>query len=356
MPVVPPLPVGSRLFHIGPHKTGSTALQSAFHAARYEMDEEKVRYGSYGRHDGRAIRFITDRLVPGMDPEGASWRWDRVKRRTSPADGWRSVMSSEFFSDASDQALDRIAAELNEGDVWIAVTLRPLAKILPSQYQQSVQRGGVQRYQVWLESVLAESTSRNADNHFWVRHGHDELVRRWAQRFGAEKVIVVVLDSADHGFLPRTFEQLLDLTPGVLESKQALENRSMTAAELAVLRRYNQQYRKHGHGPTFFLNAMSKAAAVLRERKVEQDELRLVTPDRFLAQANEIGTTIARNIAASGVRVVGDLDTLGNAVLSGAERVPDEPTQIGADIAAQFAWAFSEAAAELAAEEAHTTR
>lgn len=39
-----PLPEGTCLLHIGPHKTATTSLQSAFHAAREAMASQGVHY------------------------------------------------------------------------------------------------------------------------------------------------------------------------------------------------------------------------------------------------------------------------------------------------------------------------
>ena len=38
------LPEGCRLIHIGPHKTGTTALQWAMHVARDSLHEQGVHY------------------------------------------------------------------------------------------------------------------------------------------------------------------------------------------------------------------------------------------------------------------------------------------------------------------------
>ena len=49
------------------------------------------------------------------------------------------VLSSEFFADASPEAIRRVVGELDPAKVQVVVTLRPLARIIPSQWQQCVQ-------------------------------------------------------------------------------------------------------------------------------------------------------------------------------------------------------------------------
>jgi hypothetical protein len=43
------LRAGARLLHIGPHKTGSTAVQGAFHLARERLAAQGVVYPGQGR-------------------------------------------------------------------------------------------------------------------------------------------------------------------------------------------------------------------------------------------------------------------------------------------------------------------
>ena len=38
------------MVHIGPHKTGTTAIQAALFAARAELERQGVTYASEGRH------------------------------------------------------------------------------------------------------------------------------------------------------------------------------------------------------------------------------------------------------------------------------------------------------------------
>jgi len=49
------LPEGSRLLHIGPPKTGTSAIQSAARVALPELYEYGVHYPNLGREHGKAI-------------------------------------------------------------------------------------------------------------------------------------------------------------------------------------------------------------------------------------------------------------------------------------------------------------
>ncbi|MGN6574272.1 MAG: hypothetical protein ACTHKG_01160, partial [Nocardioides sp.] len=74
------LPQGSKLLHIGPHQTGSTAIQDAMDQAREEMRQQGVLYLSRNRHEGTSARYVTDRLVPGQSEKKAARKWQRLVR------------------------------------------------------------------------------------------------------------------------------------------------------------------------------------------------------------------------------------------------------------------------------------
>jgi hypothetical protein len=111
--VIDPLPAGTRLLHIGPHKTGTTGLQSAFHLNRGKLSEHGVHYAGKDSQPGKAAY-----AAMGMRPFTGGRRYDRshwddllAEIRTSSAD--RVVVSSEFFADATGAGARRITRELD---------------------------------------------------------------------------------------------------------------------------------------------------------------------------------------------------------------------------------------------------
>jgi len=76
--------------------------------------------------------------------------WDRLVRRTR-ASADTVFISSEFLCEADRPTIRRIADELADGDVRAVLTLRPLARILPSAWQQYLKSGHELPYQRWLK-------------------------------------------------------------------------------------------------------------------------------------------------------------------------------------------------------------
>ena len=86
------LPEGSVLLHIGPHKTGTTAIQGALAAARAELAEHGVTYpGHAGAHhaEARALRRHPAGWVNDTEPLPDQKVWRKFTRRsTGTPGGW----------------------------------------------------------------------------------------------------------------------------------------------------------------------------------------------------------------------------------------------------------------------------
>lgn len=332
------LPDGSRLLHIGPHKTGSTAIQDALHQARPQLAEQGVTYLSRNTHESTPARYVTDRLVPGQDAARAERRWAAIAGELRGDEPGRKVYSSEFLSDATVDQVQRIASDVGTERTSVVVTLRSLASILPSQYQQYLQRGTVVGYEAWLDAMFNQPPYERPTPSFWKRHRHDELVERWADVVGPERVIVVMVDGRDFTVAPRAFEQLLGLTDGTLTDKVVTANRSMTWGEAEVMRRYNQQFKAAGLPAELHLKLMNAAGSYVKERVPTPGEAKIATPEWAVERANETAAEMAESIKAMGVRVLGDLSLMSSGVAAPAA---DPPVTVDAEIAARFAMGFT---------------
>ncbi|WP_225794832.1 hypothetical protein [Streptomyces aculeolatus] len=307
------LPPGTRLVHIGPHKTGTTTLQGAFHHGRRTLAAHGVRYAGAARQPAHAAAAIAGG-TPVHSLEAPSMaHWEKLCAEVAAAGRRRRVVvSSERFANADAGAAKAVVDGLGGDRVHVVVTLRPLVKILPSQWQEYIKSGHHHAYDKWLDGMLRRPPYRKPTPSFWRRHRHDELVARWAAAAGADNLTVVVVDQADPLAHLRAFEGLLGLPDGVLRPEQdGFANRSLTAGEVEVLRLVNRE--------------LSRAERPAAERKLVREELvrrlrgahvpagdaeRIATPAWARRAAAEVGAEMVAGIRESGVRVVGDLDAL----------------------------------------------
>jgi len=305
------LAADTRLLHIGPHKTGTTAIQGAFHLARGRLAEHGVVYAGVGRQPMRATLAVTGRPAMLGESRPDMAHWDSLVRDVQAAGDQRVVISSEFFADGDDEAARRVVADLGGPRVHVVVTLRQLARVMPSQWQQYLQNGLRTPYLEWLDGMLRRPPYDQPTPTFWRRHRHDKLIARWVAAAGAENVTVIVVDGSDRLALLRTFESLLGLPAGFLVPEDEVVNRSLTLAEAEVVRQLNEEFkRREWPGDSYAKFMRYGAVRQMKARRPLPGEPSIAAPAWALDRMAEISAEMTRNITALGVRVVGDIAAL----------------------------------------------
>lgn len=310
------LPERAILFHIGPQKTGTTTLQRAAAAHRRLLLEHGVRYpGDTVNHRMQVAALVGKPVGWKVDAAGRPTSpppirlWERLVAdvRSDPVN--RVWLSHEYGAGASRAQAERAAADLGDR-LQVVVTLRSIARMLPSIWQETNKAAGNRgTFDNWLKKVFDEGS----DVHRTIRTRHDQgaLLRRWAAAVGPERVTAIVLDPADHTFMFGAFEQLLGLPEGLLTASGEVEdraNRSMTVAEIELMRRFNRGFR--GHDTTWSqydrLVLRGAIARVLQQRTPPAAEPRLAMPEWAADRADAAARRNAEGVATSGVRVLGD--------------------------------------------------
>ncbi|MFJ8631387.1 hypothetical protein [Streptomyces sp. NPDC093568] len=355
-PAITPLPTGTRLLHIGPHKTGTTSIQGALFAAKDEMARHGVAWLAATRHPMEAVLAACARTGMMGDARPTERHWERLLEQVRATGRRTSVISSEFFADASDEeTIGRIVARLGDDGgrdrghcdrVHVLVTLRPLARIMPSQWQQYVQNGLRMGYEDWPTHMLRKPPYDEPNPSFWRRHRHDRLVERWARVAGPERVTVVVVDDRDRAGLMRTFEALLGLPKGLLRPVPDAVNRSLTLAETEMLRNLNKEFRAN-ELPEELYSQLVRNGAVTHMKNTcapGPGDVKIRTPRWAVEAAVEIGAQMAERIDSMGVRVLGHTGLL-SAVPKPATRTDGEPRSTPEAVAQALYGALAAAAA-----------
>ena len=335
-------PPGARIVHIGPHKTGTTSLQAALHDARASLAGQGVRYAGKDSKAADAVRAVRGVHAPsGVRP--SMRHWTSLVREAEAAGDHRWVLSNEFLADAPDAAIETIVRDLGPERIQVVATLRPLARILTSQWQQYVQGGLSTAFEPWLREVL-DAPIVDRPTGFWRRHRHHQLVSRWAAVAGSRRVTAIVVGEDPAGLL-RTFSGLLGLDEGALRLEEDPRNRSMTVPEIEAVRAVNAAFRAAGVANSLHYRLIQRGAAErMKARRPATGEPRISLPSFALDRVAELSREIAEGIRASGVRVIGDLDSLTRVpAASHAADWAGEGTCVAGEIAAAMALGALEA-------------
>lgn len=359
------LPSGSVILHVGPHKTGTTTLQAAFHQNRERLAEQGVRYAGHRKHSMiAAMAAASGHRLATSGADAGERAWQEIVDEVRESRERHVVLSSEFYSEASPERIRGILDELGAERVHVVITLRPLVRILASQWQQFMQNRPAMNYDDdldypgWLDQVLNHpDDNRHGTPAFWRRHRHDAMVEKWASVVGTEKMTIVVVDDRDKQMLTRSFEELLGLEPGTLVPREEGANRSLTFPEIKLLTAFNRDYVARGFGVADYTKFVRFGAArFLQERRPDDDEPRLLTPEWAVQRAARIGAEAAAAIAATGIDVVGDLALLGDPTVASGVGENDADDRVPLEVVVRLAAGLVKVAAQLPAAVAPDSR
>lgn len=327
---------GSMVLHIGVHKTGTTAVQTALANSRDILGTWNIRYpGRLMAHREIASSVMERPLGWRTDgakaPKAGLWAQTVAECHAYPG---TTVISSEFFAESPVEVVDRIVGDVGADRLEVVITLRNLGRILPSAWQQNLKSGFETPYLPWIRRMLFQEDEATRNTIFWRRHRHDELVERWVAAVGAERVTVVVVDDRVREGIFHHFEDLLGLPRDTLFDRRGeVSNRSMTLAEAAFLRRLNVAV----GGAAGWRAYPNRVQALMVKGLVEgrsplPEEARLATPQWALDRAAEIADEMVARIEATGARILGDPQVLRER-MSGPEETVDDCADLPVDAA-----------------------
>lgn len=324
------VPEGSVLLHIGPHKTGTTAIQGILASAREDLAARGVTYPGTRGSQVEEARVVLGRpagWAHDSAPLPSDDVWRRLVREVHETLG-RTVLSSEFFALCNAEQRARVVDELGRERLFLLVAARNPGSIALSTWQQVLRDGKAGHLEEWLEGRFRRPEPEIVTEGFWSWADAATLVEHWGQVLDPDRIRVVVIDESDRTLLPATFEQLLGLPAATLSGRRPpSQNRSLTAPEAELLRSATALTKAQLRWDEFSLFFRMGYARRLHEARVPPaDEARPVLPTWATSQATAEAAVSIERLRASGVTIIGDLEALRRipppAVAEPVEQVP----------------------------------
>ena len=324
------------LLHIGPAKTGSTAIQHTMFQARERLAGHGVHYVGERPHEKEAGAVALGVRGPTGRRPARREAWDRLVREISGATLPRLCLSNEDFGRADDAAVLRVLDATGADRTHLVYVARRLDKVLPSSWQQQVKARVTASYPDFLREVLDPAATSWTARLVMEPQDVGLVLARWGKHLPPERMTVVVADEADRDALPRAFEALLCLPGGVLEQPPGPANRSMGFAETEAVRRLNRLAHDEQWPPREYRQIVQREVVRrLKNRDADGPRIGGIPPEAFERVA-ELADAQIEAIASSGVHVVGDPERLRVRGVVEPTPLPPEVESISLDLLADI--------------------
>ena len=306
-----PLPEGSVLLHIGPQKTGSTAIQMAMHLQRDDLARHGVHYAGAKHAPREAGWAVLGKGSAVGRPAARAVAWERLVAEIAEAPLPRVCVSNEDFALADDAAAGRIVEGTGPDRTHLVFVARRVDKLLPSHWQERVKARLTLSYEDFLAQSLAPGAADWETQLLWGPQDVAATVQRWGRYVDLDRITVIVADERDRTVLPRAFEALLDLPTGLLVPPEERSNSSLSYPATEALRRINQLGYDEGWTPTEYWRLVQAGILLRLKERPDTDQPRLRgIPARFFDAVAERGDRQIEDLRAAGVRVIGDPERL----------------------------------------------
>ena len=291
--------------HIGTFKTGTSYLQTVLAHAKAQLADSGVLW------PGRAWaeQVAATRALLSNRP-GRGEAWDRLVAEIDAWSGPEVIISMESLSMATPRAVARAAASLASHQVRIVLTARDIGRVLPAQWQESMQNGRSWSYSDYLRGVTEGRPGDRAYDHFWGKHDWAHVLRTWSEvAADAEVVLVTVPPSgAPRGLLWERFCQAVRLDPARYDSSRPV-NESLGAASAEVLRYVSASLEgRETHKQTGRVLKKTLAKSFLNSRR--SAEPTLVLPHHLEPWASTRSAELVNDLKTVPATVIGDYDDL----------------------------------------------
>lgn len=235
--------------HLGMPKTGTTYVQSIWHAGHDLLKQQGLTLLPGTRRGNIQLSIALRDGVQGADRKWAERALPRFRRRLAKVPTPRVLTSDELFSGATAEQVGRLvelAGDAGVPEVHVIVSVRSMSRLLPSTWQQRIQqRGEVPS----LEDFLAAITRREGDlaERWWHDRGIVSVLERWSEHVPMERMHVVTMPGA--GSDPRSLLErhgsVLGIDVSVLDEGAAKPNPSLGWAQAEVLRQVKLRVPRH---------------------------------------------------------------------------------------------------------------
>lgn len=295
--------------HIGLQKTGTSYLQNVCWGAADRLVEQGVTLVPDGRIETFWLALaVRERVDPAHDGERVARSLELLPGQLAAVRTPTALTTHETLAQASAEQIERLLAACAGHEVHVVLTVRDLARQIPSLWQEGLKAGRADTLDEYVARLRTATRRTDMD---WKRLDVSAVLRRWARFVPPERIHVVTVPApgGPREALLERYCSVLGADPEGLDPTHAGPgNRALGTAEAEVLRRVNdllpQELRRrvpYGEiGKRYFamgILARSESGTARLAREHEQ-------------WCAEVATESVRTVEELGCAVAGDLADL----------------------------------------------
>jgi hypothetical protein len=322
------MPSPARVFlHIGLHKTGTTYLQQMMRSNRDALRAHGLEYpGGPGKPvQAFAALDLLGRRPRGVDDRRIAGQWDALVADVNSCGQPAAIVSEERLSLATAKQARTAVGGFADSDVHVIVTVRDLARVIVSAWQEEIKNDNTWTWQHFADAVKDPAQlAANPARGFWLRQDAAKICRAWESALPAARIHVITVPPAGSPptVLLDRFCSVIGVDPAQFRELSQTSNQTVGVAATEVVRRLNE--RLAGRLNQRAYDKVVKST-VVPELAARADATPIQLPDEETAWIGERSDELIRALVDGGYPVVGDLDEL-RPRSPDAGRRPDDAT------------------------------
>lgn len=295
--------------HVGLQKTGTSYLQAVLFAAQGHLRERGLDLVPGSKREMFQVMLcVRERFDPLYDPPEAAMALARFPAQLGAAPGPVALLSEEALAASSPAGIRRLVAACADREVHLVFTVRDLARVVPSMWQQQLRSAGTVSFDDYLRAVVAREGP--TAQRFLRNQDLPRVLDRWEEEVPASRIHVVTVPppGSPATVLLERYCSMLAVDPAPLAGYVPPGNPSLGRVEAELLRRVNaglpaERRRRQLYGD---VGKRYFSQRVLGERRSEPARL----PLELAPWCREWADEMVQRLAVGGYDVVGDLDDL----------------------------------------------
>lgn len=235
---VSPDPIRRCYIHIGLQKTGTSYLQNVLWDSRDELRCQGVELLPRSKDATHRLMLALLGRRRARAGDARLRALERLSADAAKVRAPRAVISEESLSAATTEQAAALVGALPGFEPHVVVSVRDVARQLPSVWQQKVKAGREFAFSDFVDDVRA---GRQAGDPFWRYQDLPETLERWEAVVPAERIHVVTVPrpGEESGLLLERFCSVLGVRADGLTTSAARGNPALGREQVELLRDVN---------------------------------------------------------------------------------------------------------------------